>query len=124
MNKKQTIRLNENQLKRIIKESVKRVLNEEDIDYDSLTPFQKSHLSMSGVDLKGSQFDNVLFDITIEVLSKLHNFDPIDKPNFADDYPNEFEAAYRAAQMGYDYAKKNKTPRGWTHILTGYPNEY
>ena len=42
MNKKQTIRLNESQLRRIVKESVKRVLTEEN---DIIKTFKHCHIS-------------------------------------------------------------------------------
>lgn len=49
MNKKQTIRLNESQLRRIVKESVKRVLKEEyGVDFeDTLRWVQKKNPNMS-----------------------------------------------------------------------------
>lgn len=75
MNKKQTIRLNENQLRQIVKESVKKVLNEEyGVDFeDTLRWVQKKNPNMPQEEqerfakniIKKREHDKYLFDLHI-----------------------------------------------------------
>ena len=63
MNKKQTIRLNESQLRRIVKESVKKLLKEDFIN-DGLKKYVENTLStLNGYETIGDKMGKLGFDV-------------------------------------------------------------